>query len=83
MDRHTDAKQNLYIGPCGKLDLNFQHHRVNDICILKNSELLGRLHSLECGIGSRHGNIFKLYIRGLYGQSVHVLVVGLVQLSQV
>ena len=37
------------------LDLNLWHQRVNDICILKNSELFGRLHSLECGVGSRYG----------------------------
>ena len=58
------------------LHLDLQYQRINDICILKNSELLERLCSLECGVGSRHGKshkILKLYIRGLQGQGVCVL----------
>ena len=57
------------------IDLNLQHQPVNDLCILKNSELLERLCSLEHGIGSRHGKgctILKLYIRGPEGQNVCV-----------
>ena len=49
------------------LDLNIWHQRVTDIHIL-NSELLERLHSIECGIRSRHGKGHKkskLYMRGV------------------
>ena len=55
------------------LDLNFRHQGVDDICILKNSELLESLGSLECGIGSRHGKghkLLKLCIRDSQRQTV-------------
>ena len=55
------------------LDLNLQHQKIKDICTLKNNELLETLHSLEHGIGRRHGKgckILKLYIRGPEWQSV-------------
>ena len=56
-------------------DMNLQHQRVNDICILKNRELLERLHSLECSIGSRHGKgckFLNLFIMNPQGHSVSV-----------
>ena len=47
--------------------------------IFSRSELLERLHSLECCIGSRHGKghkILKLFIRDLLGRVGNELVVG-------